>query len=371
VLFGVFWISEAGGNGHLQRMAEHSEEFREDLPANPNPATEQQAVPFRALEAKSHEGMDTAALDHFDWPSASRVVNAGMVREDTFSIWMNALATRMEKALQEGRAPEAARRAEMLLHARTTMEPAATLRIRQTLWDSELRCYGALEQLAAAGQLDEATITRLDARLTALNKAPLPAVENRLLVDGSIWSDCPGTPFDAEKLLEEDFVPQPEEPRFWRRSREGLSAFSNHVLPFREDTMASAAVARHWKETRKVGELPETLSGADEPYSGEAALILDFCESHQRVAWRRLTALSALRLESFRLKKGELPAVWNHALAGGAVLKLDRSEKPKLVLEDRRDLAKLVPSWMEQLKSPPVPLNHECPLNPGTPLSQK
>lgn len=371
IFFAVFWISEAGGKAHVRRMAEHTEEFRQDFPVSPTPATDELAAPFRALEAKSHEGMDTSALDHFDWPSASRVVNAGMVREDTFAIWMNALCSRMEKSLQEGRSAEAARRAEIVLHARTTMEPAATLRIRRTLWDSELRSYDALEQLAAAGQLDEASITRLDSRINALNKAPVPAVENRLLVDGGIWSDSTGTAFDAPKLLEGDAEPEIEEPRFWRRARTGLSAFMNHVCPFREGKMASAALAHHWKETRKVGELPPTLAGADEPYAGEASFILDFCESHQRVAWRRLAALSALRLEGYRLKKGELPHMWSHEVAGGAVITLDRNDKPKLVLEDRRDMAKLVPSWLKQLNAPPTPIHHECPLNPGTPLSKK
>ncbi|WP_035614796.1 site-2 protease family protein [Haloferula sp. BvORR071] len=367
-------LSLSGGSEHRRRMAESTTEFRSDFPASTTPVTSDQVIPFRALEDKTTASMDTASLDHFDWPTASRVINAGMVHEETFTIWMNVLCSRMEKALQEGRAPEAARRAEMLLHARSSMEPAATLHIRQALWDSEQRTLDVVEQLSASGQLDAVTIGRLDARINALNQAPLPAVENRLLVDGNIWHDAgSGTAFEAPELLDGSLADTgvDEDHRFWRLA--ALRKFNclNHAVIGREAAMATAAVARHWKSTKKVGQLPETLEGADQPLNGEAAYIMDFCEAHQRMTWRRITTLSALRLENHRLKKGSLPPTWNYSLPGGAILKLVPGEHPKLMLEDHRELAKLTPSWMSQLSTKPAPINHECPLNPGTPLSQK
>jgi len=374
LMLGVFAASLSGSQWHRQRMAVMTEEFREEFPERANPATEELAVPFRALEAKSKPGMDTAALDHFDWPSASRVVNGGMVREDTFGIWMNALCTRVEKALDEGRGAEASRRAEMLLHARATMEPAATLRIRRTLWDSELRCYDALEKLGATGQLDEATLVRLDARLNALAKNPVPAVENRLLVDGNIWMDGPGSAFDAEALVADEMEPEKtEDTRFWRSVSEHRNRILERVAPYREESMATAALARHWRETKKVGDFPATLPGADMPLAMEADYIVNFCEAHQLVAWRRLTTLSALRLEAFRLKKGTFPHLWSHTIPGGATIQIDRSDndRPKLVLQDRRDMPKLMPAWMKLMTEVPEPIYHECPLFPGTSLSKK
>lgn len=373
VLLSVWIISESGSPWHRQQMAAYTEEFRDDFPKAAQEVTEEQAKPFRALEEKSSAGMDTAALDHFDWPSASRVVNAGMIREDTFAIWMNALTTRMEKAEEEGRGAEALRRAEMLLYARGAMEPAATLRIRRALWDSELRCYDAIEKLAAAGQFDEATLSRINARLTALGKNLVPAIEGRLLVDGNIWMDGQGSAFDAAKPVDGEAVKeQDQEPPFWRFARERRTHLLNHALPFREDRMASAAVARHWKETGKVEELPLTLAGADIPFPGEAAYILDFFETHQRVAWRRMATSGALRLEEYRLKKGELPQTASYnIMKGAATLKLEGGDKPKFVLQDQREITKLMPPWMKLLRTMPEPIHHECPLHPSTSLSQK
>ncbi len=378
VFFSVWLISESGSPLHVQQMAAHTAEFREGFPAPAQAVTEEQAKPFRALEEKSSAGMDTAALDHFDWPSASRVVNAGMVREETFSIWMNALTTRMEKAGEDGRGAEALRRAEMLLYARGAMEPAATLPIRRALWDSELRCYDVLEKLAADSQMDEATLGRIIARLTALNKNPVPAVEGRLLVDGNIWMDGKGSAFDAAKLKPADDEAeaaekeQLEEPPFWRFARERRTNLLNHALPFREDRMASAAVARHWKETGKVEELPPALAGADLPFPGEAAYILDFHESLQRVAWQRLTTLSALRIEEYRIRKGDIPSMGAYNIMNGAAtIKMERGDKPKLVLQDQREMSKLIPPWMKLLRDKPEPIHHECPLHQATSLSKK
>ncbi|WP_367874301.1 hypothetical protein [Luteolibacter sp. Populi] len=366
VLVACFAIAVAGNGEHVRRMAEATEEFREDFPAGPAAPTEELAMPFRKLEANTAAGSipDTVALDHFNWPSASRVINAGMVREATFAAWMGALCGKMESALHENRGPEAVRRAEVLLHIRATMEPAHTLGIRKILWKTEQTTLDAIEELAAAGELDEAAISRTEARITALNKVPVPEVENRLLVDGGIWNGITDTtPHDAESILDGSLPAVLDDARFWRRVHERRQAFLNHACLGREEMMCTAAVARHWKLSRKVGELPEDLKGMDPPWSGEGAHIAEFCEAHRMIGLRRLTTIAALRLEKHRRQTGKLPTMWKHALPGGGNLELVPGDEPKLVLEDRESGRKL-PKWLADVPQP-EPVGHVCRLNPS------
>ena len=104
--------------------------------------------------------------------------------------------------------------------------------------------------------------------------------------------------------------------------------------------------------------------------AGEASLILEFCEHHRQLTWRRLSTLSALRLEGFRQRKGEFPSMWNHTLPGGAIIELQKPKDgggPHLRLTDRRDQISLrIPTWLAPATLPLPPtaptLDYDCPL---------
>ena len=138
---------------------------------------------------------------------------------------------------------------------------------------------------------------------------------------------------------------------------------------------ASVALARHWNTTRRVGELPPQIGIPVAVSAGEASLILDFCEQHRRLTWRRLSTLSALRLEGYRQKKGALPPMWKHSVPGGAIIELHKDSGPYLRLTDRRDqITRRIPTWLAPATLPVPPsgpsLDYDCPLFGAPPLPE-
>ncbi|MDB6078506.1 MAG: hypothetical protein JWO82_2253, partial [Akkermansiaceae bacterium] len=127
------------------------------------------------------------------------------------------------------------------------------------------------------------------------------------------------------------------------------------------------AVARLWEKSRRVGELPPSL---EEPVSAtrtESFLVFNFCERQRDLTWRRITALSAIRLEVSRRQNGKFPQLVRYSVPGGASLELVREGGPWLCLTDLRDPSDrqpplwLIPSDGRDLP-PSKPLDHRSPL---------
>ncbi len=371
----------AGGIGQLMGHAAASAEYSAAFPLKPDSldvekhdrleqlaastlaaiGTEEEEYAFgvpaaaerEALAGKAAASPETAsALDKLDWASAGIASHHYAVDERMLSIWLEVLCGKMESAAKEVRHPEAARRAEVLLHAVAAMEPANTPALRGLLRDAELRTLGAIERTAASGKLDPATLQRIESRINLLNKAPVPEVENVLLLDG--WAEK-----QAGGWLNAGSAPSGDRWKNIYASARGITA----GMKSKGKESACLVLAAHWKQSRKVGEIPQALGDIDAPAPGEADYILAFCEDHRRIMWRRLTTLSALRLETYRQKAGKLPENWEHGLPGGAKLSLVRTQGPCLHLADSRTPAqKAPPAWLGEDAAPAAPVEHLCPL---------
>jgi hypothetical protein len=185
------------------------------------------------------------------------------------------------------------------------------------------------------------------------------------------WSDASRVSATADAAAQASL-----DPRFWRdlypriRVVRRLLAEQNTTL-----VPASVALARHWRNSRRVGDLPPQIGLKVSVDPGEATLILGFCENHRRLMWRRIVTLSALRLESFRQQKGGFPKNWKHSVPGGAELQLVLETEPFIRLTDRLDqIQGTVPPW---LTPPTLPLprtgpslDYDCPLFGSPPMPE-
>jgi len=287
------------------------------------------------------------------------------------SVWMECLSGKMEAAIHNANHAEALRRAELLLHGLSSLEPVSIITQREPQWDAQLRTLTAVEQLTASGKLDAATIQRLEARVNALNKIPRGDLEGFLLLNSWGLRQSETAMMDVEP---DDGKEPVFDARFWNLATPQTLRVFDNAKNFGTSMPATVVVAQHWKKTGKVGEIPAQVEGgaAVHPAPGEAEFIAEFCEKQRQVAWRRLATLSALRLEAYRLKSGKLPDQWKHALPGGASLTLEKSAGPCLKLVDARDAAqRSVPAWLGPFESA-AQVEHVCPLHGASPeLSRK
>ncbi|MEK7951880.1 site-2 protease family protein [Luteolibacter soli] len=376
-----------GSAGQLNRLAKDVVEFREGFPVEQRAVTQVQYDAVTGLAGLTDDavasGMGTprelatllpaevtTELDKLDWTAASITLHGGELEPATLSIWLESLCARMETATKNGQHAEALRRAEILLHGLNALEPASLLSEREPMWDAQLRVLTAVDQLAASGKLDAATIQRLDARVKALNKAPVPAVESLLLVDS--WGRRQAeTALVAPKPAD---GPEPEfDTRFWRLATPQSRNLFNNIVAFKDATPATVLLGRYWKKSGKVGELPPEFEGGVKvhPAPGEAEYIAAFCDHHRQIALRRMTTLSALAMETYRLKNGAFPKQWKYAIPGGAELSLDNTSSPCLKLIDHlKEVRKPYPAWLGPLKDPAT-VDYTCPLNPAQEISKR
>jgi hypothetical protein len=300
-------------------------------------------------------------LDRIDWPSVGIASHQYQVNNYTLSIWLELLCGKLETATRGGKTVEATRRAEVLLFAITSLDPSPTYSGRELVRDAELRTLAAVENLAASGKLDAATLARLEGRIKLLNKAPLPEVENLLLIDG--WATARGAGLMSQ--LAAGKTPRPE-PSFegldWPLAYQRIHKMVR-LAQLRYHDAPTIALAKYWKTSRKVGELPDHLENVASPDPGEGDFIASFCEEQRRITWRRMTTLSALSLETYRLKTGKLPTEWVHKLPEEATLALVASKGPLLQLSGRPESATpALPSWLGQGAKKEAALNYRCPL---------
>ena len=388
LVIGIAALVFVSGIHGMSKQIEASMEFAESYPNKAPALTAAQMKPIEQLSeatedlmAGDHESglsmekretLDPKALalagliDKLNWTDAGSMNHGYLLDDRHLSAWLKILCGRMEAATREGRLVEAARRAEVILHAASSLEPPCNQDQREMVRDAEMRALTSIETLAASGKLDLATLTRIEGRINQLNKAPLPEVENLLLVEG--W---------ATRQMEDSFglsdtdegvaapAPKSSPDRLWKEAyRQVRSALKGGLLKADTATPATVALARHWKKSRKVGELPAEMAGVPAVASGEAEYIASFCEGHRLATWRRLTALSALRLEAYRQKSGKLPATWEHVIPGGAKLSLVQEKGPCLKLVDQREgKQKALPEWLGGGTLQAASLNHRCPLH--------
>ena len=388
VILMLFVTRFVGSAGQMNSLAKHVIEISQAFPADNRPLTEPQYNAVAGLVTDTSEIIDETegsprelaalltpevgvALDKLDWTAAGIALHCEEIEGELLSVWLECLCGKLENAVRNGNHTEGLRRGEVLLHGLLALEPVRHLRHREPIWDCELRTLTAVEQLAASGKLDAATIQRLEARVNALNKAPRPEVESLILATG--WGLR-----QAETLLVDANPNDDHEPmfdaRFWRLATPQTLRLFDNVKAFGTSTPATVTVAQHWRKTGRVGEIPAQVEGGAKVYPapGEAEFIAEFCEKHRKVAWRRLTTLSALRLEDYRLKSGKLPDQWKHSLPGGASLTLEKAAGPCLKLVDARNASqRSVPDWLGPLESA-AQTEHVCPLNGAPPeLSRK
>lgn len=390
LVIGVAALMFFTGMKGMEQQMQASMEFAESYPNKTSTLTDAQIEPMEQLADATTDLMpdeDTsfvlspekrkewsskvtatlgASLDKVNWADAGRVNHESLLEDGHLSVWMEALCSRMESAVREGRHLEAERRAEIMLHAVSSLEPPRSQEQRELFRSSEIRALTAIETLVASGKFDATALTRLEGRINLLNKAPLPEVENLMLVEG--WAtrqmkdrfgilESPGnqaaTPVAASSL-----------DHLWKEAYRQVRTALHSGLLKTNGPPATVALARHWKKSRKVGEIPAEMSEPPSLAAGEAEYIAAFCEGHRLATWRRLTALSAIRLEAYRQKSGKLPATWEHVIPGGAKLSLAQENGPCLKLVDQRDAnLKSLPKWLGGGPLQQASLDHRCPLH--------
>lgn len=384
-VIGVFALMMFGGLASIGRYEADSMEFREAFPQEKRSITEVQLGAINVLAESTRTATGDvgeageqraalaakalpkigASLDKLDWTAAGIAHRADLIEPAVLSAWLEILCGKLESATREGRLPEAIKRAELLLHGIGAMEPALTLAHRELLWDAELRTLTEVEKLSATGKIDAVTLRRIEARVTALNKAPLPEVENMLLVGG--WGEA-----QMERMLmltsgaeeDGDAAPAAIDARFWRHAYPHVRRLSENGFSIHGGTPATVALARHWKKTRQVSALPEKLDESVSATPEEAEFILAFCENHRRIQWRRTTALCALGMEAYRVKSGRLPHPWKHSVPGGGTLTLVHQDGPALELADQRATAGFkTPGWLGAGTKTPAAIAYKCPLH--------
>jgi Zn-dependent protease len=360
-------------------------EFRESFPTEQDAAINPSAVSeLSHLTAVTLSGKDATApdastemtrksaarrllpvlaqpLDKIDWADAGVMRRRAELDSATLSVWFDVLTMQMESACLSDRDDEAVRRAEVILHAASKMEPVPTLFDRERLQDFEQSALTVIEHESALGKVDSKRLRGIRDRINLLNKDAVPEVDNYLLVESAA----------ERKRTEEQLKMESRRPLnvcFWRdipnRTREMIAIVNAPSSPL---TSAPVAIARLWKQTRRVGELPPTMEGKLSVTTGEASLIYGFCERQRELTWRRITALSAIGLECSRRQNGKFPQMVRYSVPGGASLELVREGGPWLRLIDLRDPTdRQPPAWLIPDDGPDLApskaLDHQCPL---------
>lgn len=382
LLVGVLLGPLLGDAGRVVRTAEHVTEFRASFPKETRAISAEDKIALKDLAAETETGPEGtrltvlnrprraaelllptigARLDYLDWDKANIASRTNVIGAQVLPIWVEVQCLQMERASNAGNYSEALKRADDMLGILSAAEPATSIERRELLADAELRVLSVIERESAAGRLQPATLGRLRTRISARHRSPDPEVEGLLLV--AAWAERTRVAAISDAAAQASL-----DPRFWRGLYPRIRTV-RQLLNEQRSTHppSSVALARLWKSTRRVGEIPPEIGSEVTVAPGEASLILNFCERHRKLAWRRLSTLSALNLEEFRQREGKFPPMWKHSVPGGAFIELVPKPGPILRLTDSRDQMSLrVPLW---LTPPTLPqpqlgpaLDYDCPL---------
>lgn len=395
LLVGVLLGPVLGDAGRMVRTAEHVTEFRKIFPKESRTLSAEDQLSLVNLAAETESDVATTPttardrprqtaelvrhqiagrLDHLDWQKANIASRNNVIGAQVLPVWVEVQCGQMERAALDGDSVQALRRAESMLEILSAVEPATSLERRELLSGIELRVLGLIEQESASGRMTPADLLRFEQRILARNLAPNPEVEGLLLV--AAWADRTHLSAISDAAAQASL-----DPRFWRdlypriRTVRRLLAEQNSSNP-----PASVALARYWRSTRRVGDLPPQIGVSVSVAPGEASLILNFCEEHRRLGWRRQTTLSALRLESYRQRPkpesgpGTFPELWKHSVRDGAMMELVHKGGPLLRLTDiREQLRNRIPFWLTPASLPMPPstpaLDYDCLLFGAPPVT--
>ncbi len=385
---GVLLGPVLGDAGRVVRTAEHVTEFRKNFPKENRTLSSEDRLDLVNLAGQTEKGPDGTPYSHLDqprkvaaqvterigpridkldWQKAAIASRTNVIGAQILPIWVEVQVRQLEQAANEGRKPDTLHRADQLLQIFSEIEPATSLERREAFTQAELRVLRVVERESASGHFDETSLALMIKRISDRHAEPNPEIEGLLLV--AAWAERTRLSATSDAAAQASL-----DPRFWRdlyprirTVRRLLAEQDNTLVP------ASVALARHWRTTRRVGELPPQMGMPVMVSAGEATLIVDFCEQHRELTWRRLSALSALKLEEYRQShKGQFPKMGYYTLPGGAIIELQKPKDedgggPHLHLTDRRDQISLrIPTWLAPatLPVPPTtpPLDYDCPL---------
>jgi Zn-dependent protease len=388
LLVGVLLGPVLGDAGRMVRTAEHVTEFRKVFPKETRTLSQEDELALVDLATETETGPEgmpltvlnrpreaaevvrhriAGRLDHLNWEKANIASRNNVIGAQVLPVWVEVQCAQMERAANSGDSKQALDRAESMLQILSAVEPATSLERRELLAAAELRVLGIIERESATGRLTPAELGRFDQRISARNLAPDPEVEGLLLV--AAWAERTRVAAISDAAAQASL-----DPRFWRdlypriRTVRRLLAEQNSTNP-----PASVAIARYWRSSRRVGELPPRIEVSVSVSPGEASLILNFCEEHRRLSWRRWSTLSALRLETYRQKSGSFPPLWKHSVPGGASMELVKNRGPLLRLTDLREqLPSRIPLWLAPATLP-MPLagpalDYDCALFGAPPV---
>ena len=388
LLVGVLLGPVLGDAGRMVRTAEHVTEFRKLFPKEARKLTAEDELVFVHLAAETETSPDGSApavldrpreaaemvrhqiggrLDQLDWKKANIASRNNLIGAQVLPVWVEVQCARMERAASDDDSTQALSRAKDMLGILSAVEPATSMERRQLLAQVELRVLAVIEREAASGRLQPAELTRLDQLISDRNVAPDPEVEGLLMV--AAWAERTRVAAISDAAAQASL-----DPRFWRDLYPRIRTV-RRLLAEQQSTNppASVALARYWRTSRRVGELPPQIGVSVHVSPGEASLILEFCEGHRQLTWRRISTLSSLRLESYRQKTGAFPELWKHSVPGGATMELIKERGPLLRMTDNRDqLRSRIPYWLAPATLPMPPsnpaLDYDCMLFGAPPL---
>ena len=337
-------------------------ELREDLPASSSQLSEGQMTPLDKLatatatllsdvddELTEAERIPQTAkamseemgreIDLLKWEEVGAFENLGYSSAETVDIWLEAACLRLEKASEGSKSDEAPRRAEIVLHALRSLEPASSYRQCKQLAEVQIRVLKCIAKLNGSGAITQEMQDRLKPRIQALRNLPDPAVEAFLVVDG--WTDE-----HMQRLSNGDEATESEsdDATFCRMFYQQIDDLRNRqrALP-----SASLAVARFWKKDGKAEELPAEAPGGVRATAAEAGFLHRFCERRREVVWHQNAVLYAMNLDAYQKQHGRHPVRWDHEVPGGGRVDFIPGAVPAIRLTDARNEAQRAgPAWL-------------------------
>ena len=337
-------------------------ELRADLPASSIQLSEGQMTPLNKLAtatetllvdvddelpeaeripqiAKAMPEELSREIDFLKWEDVGAFKNLGDFRVETVGTWLEVACQRLEKAGEGGKSDEAPRRAEIVLHALRSLEPASSYRQREQLAEVQIRVLKCIAKLNGSGAITPEIQDRLKPRIQALRNLPNPTVEAFLIVDG--WTNEEMQQLAGNGKAGES---HPDDATFCRMFYHQIDELRNRqqALP-----SASLAVARFWKKQGKAEELPAEAPAGVKATAAEAGFLQRFCERRRELVWHQNAVLYAMNLDAYQKQHGHHPTRWDHELPGGGRVDFIPGASPAIRLTDARSEAQRAgPAWL-------------------------
>ena len=278
-------------------------------------------------------------IDFLKWEDVGAFHSNGHASMEMVGTWLEAACQRLEKASEGSKSNEAPPRAEIVLHALRSLEPASSYRQCEQLAKVQIRVLRCIAKLNGSGAITHEMQDRLKPRIQALRNLPDPAVEAFLVVDG--WSD---EQMQRLSAAADATAAEPDDATFCRMFYQQIDDLRNRqrALP-----AASLAVARFWKKEGTAEELPAEVPAGVKVTAAEAGFLHRFCERRREVVWHQNALLYAMNLDAYQKQHGHHPTRWDHELPGGGRVDFIPGAAPAIRLTDARSEAQRAgPAWL-------------------------